>query len=68
MLTTFRDSLIIAIQQRPRTRTLKQISNDTKIPEGWLKMFAQGKVENPCGNRMETLYTNLTGNTLKLKF
>ena len=68
MLTTFRDSLINAIQNRPRRRTLKQISDETKIPEGWLKMFAQGRVENPCGNRMETLYTNLTGNTFKLKF
>lgn len=61
MITTeLRDSTILLMKNRPVWLTLKIIEEETTIPEGWLKMFAQGKISDPSVNRVETLKNYLT--------
>lgn len=56
MLTTdFRDKTIELLNNRPVWLTIKIISEETTIPEGWLKMFSQLKISDPGVNRVETL-------------
>lgn len=61
MITTyFRDSTLDMLQNRPATLKLKKIAEDTGIPEGWLKIFAQGRIADPSVNRIETLNNYMT--------
>lgn len=53
------DEVKTLIQKRPADITLKQISQKTKLPEGWLSMFHQGKATNPSYDRIKTLYEYL---------
>lgn len=65
MLTTkLRDETVKRLKDRPASLKLKNIAETTGIPEGWLKMLAQNKIEDPGVNRIETLYTFLTNNKL----
>jgi hypothetical protein len=64
--TKLRDKVLDLVRNRPVHLTLKKISEDTKLPVGWLKVFAQGAIEAPSCNRVETLYEYLTGTTLKV--
>lgn len=54
------------LQNRPAWMTLKAISEATKIPEGWLKMLAQDKIEEPSVVRIEALYNHLSNQPLKV--
>jgi len=42
------------------------IETATKLPVGWLNSFATGQTKNPSVNRIETLYTYLSGKELSL--
>jgi len=55
IVTNFRDNTLILLRNRPVWLTLKLISDETTIPEGWLKMFSQNKIIDPSVNRIETL-------------
>lgn len=61
-----RDRTLDLVRNRPVHLTLKKISEDTGLPLGWLKMFAQAKIDDPSCNRVETLYEHLSGTTLKV--
>jgi hypothetical protein len=64
--TKLRDKTLGLVKNRPVHLTLKQISEETKLPVGWLKVFAQGKIDDPSCNRVETLYEFLSGEQLKV--
>lgn len=64
--TRLRDKVLHIVRNRPVHMTLKKISEDTSLPLGWLKMFAQGKIDDPSCNRIETLYEYLCGEQLKV--
>lgn len=48
------------------SRTLTQISTQSGIPYHWLKSFRYGAIPNPSVNRVEELYTFLTGSPLRV--
>lgn len=64
--TTLRDATLNLVTNRPAHLKLKQIADDTGVPEGWLKIFAQGRIEDPSVNRIETIYNYLSDKTLKV--
>ena len=64
--TKLRDRTLTLVSNRPVRLTLKKISEETKLPLGWLKVFAQGKIDDPSCNRVETLYEYLCGEQLKV--
>lgn len=64
--TRLRDTVLSLVQNRPVHQTLKQISADTGLQLGWLKLFAQNKISNPSCNRVEKLYEYMTGKPLEL--
>ncbi len=53
--TNFRDVTTELLKNRPVWMTLAIISQETTIPEGWLKALSQGKIKDPSVNRIETL-------------
>lgn len=66
MVTTkFRDAVVKLLRERPATLKLKQVAEDTTIPEGWLKRLNQQRIDAPDPNRLETLYEYLTGKKLE---
>lgn len=46
--------------------TLTRISEETKIPLGWLKRLQQRKIAEPSCPRIERLYEHLAGRQLEL--
>lgn len=66
MNTSLRDKTLELLLNRPFTKKYKDIESDTGLPEGWLKSFAKGQSTSPSVNRIETLYTYLSGKALKL--
>ena len=61
-----RAKVLELLDNRPRTVTLKDIAEGSGLPEAWLKTFAAGKIADPSVNRVETLYTYLTGKPLNV--
>lgn len=61
-----RDKVLELLRERPRSMTYKKIAEDTDIPEGWLKVFAGGNIDDPSVNRVETLYNYLSGQPLNV--
>jgi len=55
LITELRDKTLELLKNRPVWLTLAIIAEDTTIPHGWLKVFAQGKIADPSVNRIETL-------------
>lgn len=55
-----RDKVLDLLANRPREQTLKGIAEATGLPEAWLKVFAQGRIQDPSVNRVETLYNYLS--------
>lgn len=54
-------------RDRPRHRTIVQISMETEIPEDWLRKFAVvGKQKTPNVYYVETLYRHLSGKSLEI--
>lgn len=47
-------------------RKLSQISIESKIPYHWLKSFRYGAISDPSVNRVEELYTFLSGQPLRI--
>jgi hypothetical protein len=45
-------------------RSYNKIYYDTLIPPNWLSMFASNKIKDPGVNRVEKLYTYLTGRAI----
>jgi hypothetical protein len=66
MNTSLRDTTLKLLRNRPVTKTYRVIQTETGLPEGWLKSFANGQSVDPAVNRIETLYTYLSGRTIKL--
>lgn len=60
IITSLRDETIKLLQNRPVWLTFKLISEETTIPEGWLKMFSQNRISDPSVNRVETLKNYLS--------
>jgi len=54
-----RDKALELLQNRSVKLTLRKISQDTGLPEGWLSMFNRGKIDNPSYNYLQTLYEYL---------
>jgi hypothetical protein len=46
------------------SRSIPQISMDSRIPFHWVRQFAQGVIRNPSVNRVQALYEFLTGTKL----
>ena len=65
LATNLTNAVIDKLCNRPAWMKFKQIAEDTSIPEGWIKMLAQGKIKEPSGPRLETLYNYLTNQVLK---
>jgi hypothetical protein len=59
-----RDKVLTLLEERPRSLTLKDVAEGSGLPEAWLKSFASRKINDPSVNRVETLYTYLTGKPL----
>jgi transcriptional regulator with XRE-family HTH domain len=59
MPTNTRQKALELLQNRSVKLTLRQISKDTGLPEGWLSMFHRGKIDNPSHKYLETLYEYL---------
>lgn len=66
MRTSLRDKTLELLRNRPVTKTYKIIEAETRLPEGWLKSFANGQSKDPAVNRIETLYTYLSGRAIRL--
>ena len=58
-----RELIIALIKQGEITYSL--LSMDARIPENWLRKFANGSIERPDINRVLFLYENLSGNNLE---
>lgn len=65
--TSLRDTTISLLQNRPVWLTLKLISNETAIPEGWLKALSRLKIKGPDVNRIETLHNYLAKKNSQVK-
>ncbi len=59
MNTTTRDKALELLQSRSVKLTLKRISDETGLNEGWLSMFSRGKIKDPSHSRLQTLYEYL---------
>lgn len=51
------------LSTRPYNQSLRDIAEATELPEAWLKTLTAG-VKDPSVNRIEKLYTYLSGKTL----
>lgn len=56
---------LLMLQNRSVKLTYRKIAEDTKIAEGWLSMFGQGKILNPGIRQVQTLYEYLSKKQLK---
>ena len=54
-----RNKALELLQNRSVKLTLRQISQDTGLPEGWLSMFNRGKIDNPSHKYLHALYQYL---------
>ena len=54
------DRALELIQNRSVKLTISKIEEDTKIPRGWISMFAQGRITNPGIRQVQTLYEYLS--------
>ncbi len=59
MAVDTRNKALELLQNRSVKLTLRQISKDTGLPEGWLSMFHRGKIDNPSHRSLQTLYEYL---------
>lgn len=64
MQTTLRDKTLELVHNRPRHLTYKKIEKETGLSHLWLSHFAQQRFDEPGVNRVETLYTYLSGRTV----
>jgi hypothetical protein len=65
MITTkLRDATLELLTNRSVKLTLARINADTGLPETWLSMFGQGRIDDPSVNKVETLYEYLSGSTV----
>jgi len=55
------------LKSRPYTMTVKQITEKTSIPEGWIKQLQRGKIKEPSAPRIEKLYEFLSGHKLTVE-
>lgn len=62
--TQLRDVTVEALKNRPASLKLRDIAEATAIPEGWLRMLAQGRIDDPGVNRVQTVYEHLTNKRL----
>lgn len=51
------------LSTRPYSQSLRDIAEATGLPEAWLKTLTAG-VKDPSVNRIEKLYTYLSGKSL----
>lgn len=51
---------------RATEQPFADIFKATDIPENWLWRFSDGRIPDPGVNRIECLYTHLTGRPLEL--
>jgi hypothetical protein len=61
MQTTLRDKTLELVRDRPRRLTYKELEKQTGLPYLWIQHFAQERYHDPSVNRVETLYTFLSG-------
>lgn len=53
--TNFRDETLRLLNTRSVTLTYKTIADAIGVTEGWVKLFAMNKIENPGVNTIEAL-------------
>lgn len=58
--------VISLLQNRHYKMTVRQISEDTSIPAGWIKQLQRGAIAEPSCPRIEKLYEYLSGETLNV--
>lgn len=61
-----RDKTLELLQDRPRSKTLKVVSEETGIGLPWLNLFLQNRIQNPSVNTIQSLYEYLTNAKLKV--
>lgn len=54
------------IEERPRSVTLQDVADGAGVPMPWLKVLASRGIANPSVNRVEKLYTHLSGGALNV--
>jgi hypothetical protein len=54
------------LAERSRSVTLRAISEETGLPEPWLKLVSRDQIADPSVNRVETLYAYLNGKPLNV--
>jgi hypothetical protein len=54
------------LRNRPRTQTLRVISDDTSLPEGWLVSILCKPCLSPSVDRIEVLYEYLSSKRLQV--
>ena len=58
--STWRDSTRDLLNNRPASLTIAKIAEDCDVSEGWLRLFARGKIENPGVATVECLHKYLS--------
>lgn len=54
------------LRNRPRTLEYEDIAEKIDVSVPWLKNLATGRIDDPSVNRIERLYTLLTGKQLNV--
>ncbi len=66
MSTQWRDKTLKLLKDRDSSITFRIIQNDTGLKEDWLTKFAQGLIDDPSVNKVETLLNYLNGYPTKV--
>lgn len=61
------ERVIELLHNRNYKVTIRQISEKTSIPEGWIKQLQRGKINEPSCPRIEKLYEYLTGTEINVE-
>lgn len=59
MDTSLRDKTLKLLHNRDKEITFRKIQNDTGIKYDWLNKFAQGLIDDPSVNLIQTLHNYL---------
>lgn len=66
MDTSLRDKTLKMLKERDSSFTFRVIQKETGIKEDWLNKFAQGLIDDPSVNKIQTLYNYLSTFPLKV--
>ena len=66
LTSTLCEHTLELLKTRSVLLTYKKIERDTKISEGWLRIFIRGKILNPGVRQIQTLYEYLSKKKLEV--